>query len=286
MLGRARRRRGSRTSAGHARRRGRDVGRGGGDEVHRGVVRGRGARSGCWWRPDGRAPSGELSPPPPGDLPRSPCPGTRGRSTRRAIRSIRSRPGCSGIAAGSGRPPRSRPRTSWPGQTSNRGSWRFCAATSSTFAAMLQYLPGPYRSPLSWAFGIGFLRLLLPSAWRDRTFLGTAFAAGRVRRRRRCSSRLIPRYLVPALGLLRLDARAGCGLGSSGSPAAGSGDGFTAPGLAPVWCASGCDRRGSSRRRATGSISAPRTATLRPARRRSPAYLGRARSRALPPSAT
>ena len=41
----------------------------------------------------------------------------------------------------------------------------------------LDYETGIHRSPLSWLLALGVIRLLLPSGWRDRTFLGVALAA-------------------------------------------------------------------------------------------------------------
>jgi hypothetical protein len=62
-----------------------------------------------------------------------------------------------------------------------------------------------HRSPLSWLLGGGFLGLLIPSAWRDRTFLGSALSC------LLCLGFTIkisadPRYLVPAVGLFALCA--------------------------------------------------------------------------------
>jgi Dolichyl-phosphate-mannose-protein mannosyltransferase len=59
------------------------------------------------------------------------------------------------------------------------------------------------RSPLSWLLGGGFLGLLIPRAWRDRAFLGSALASAL------CIGVSLeisadPRYLVPALGIFAL----------------------------------------------------------------------------------
>jgi hypothetical protein len=67
----------------------------------------------------------------------------------------------------------------------------------------LPYETGTGRSPLSWLLGLGVIRLLTPSGWRDRTYLGVGLAA------------LIdflltmfvsssPRYLIPGIGFLAL----------------------------------------------------------------------------------
>ena len=67
------------------------------------------------------------------------------------------------------------------------------------------YETGPHRSPLSWLLGLGVIRLLLPSGWRDLTFLG--------RRRGSVAQRVLslflsanPRYLVRAIGFFALGA--------------------------------------------------------------------------------
>jgi hypothetical protein len=98
----------------------------------------------------------------------------------------------------------------------------------------LNYETGIHRSPLSWLLGLGVIRLLLPSGWRDRTFLGAALAA--------LLSVLIslnvsanPRYLVPAVGFFAL----GAGLTADAAIAAASGwaaGRLTRPVLAPAWC--------------------------------------------------
>ena len=79
------------------------------------------------------------------------------------------------------------------------------------------------------------IRLLLPSGWRDRTFLGAALAA--------VLSVLIslnvsanPRYLVPAIGFFAL----GAGLSADAAIAAAkgwAGGRLTRSALAPAWCA-------------------------------------------------
>ena len=98
----------------------------------------------------------------------------------------------------------------------------------------INYDTGIHRSPLSWLLGLGVIRLLLPSGWRDRTFLGVALAA--------LVSVLIslnvsanPRYLVPAVGFFAL----GAGLTADAAIAAAkgwAGGRLTRPALAPAWC--------------------------------------------------
>ncbi len=66
-----------------------------------------------------------------------------------------------------------------------------------------RYLAGLDGSPLSWLLVAGFLPLLSPLAWRERTFSGVAAASGL------CVAVSLfisadPRYLVPALGVLAL----------------------------------------------------------------------------------
>ncbi len=99
----------------------------------------------------------------------------------------------------------------------------------------LGYETGIHRSPLSWLLALGVLRLLLPSGWRDRTYLGCALAA--------VASVLLslllsanPRYLVPAVGFFSL----GAGLTAEAvisTLGRRSGAGWwRRQALAPVWC--------------------------------------------------
>ncbi len=98
----------------------------------------------------------------------------------------------------------------------------------------INYDTGIHRSPLSWLLGLGVIRLVLPSGWRDRTFLGAALAA--------LVSVLIslnvsanPRYLVPAVGFFAL----GAGLTADAAITAAkgwAGGRLTRPVLAPAWC--------------------------------------------------
>jgi Dolichyl-phosphate-mannose-protein mannosyltransferase len=116
----------------------------------------------------------------------------------------------------------------------NPGVFRVLKRDLQFLRGNVNYETGIHRSPLSWLLILGVIRLVLPSGWRDRTFLGVALAA--------VLSVLIslnlsanPRYLVPAVGFFAL----GAGLTAEAAIAAGkrwAGDWLTRAALAPAWC--------------------------------------------------
>jgi Dolichyl-phosphate-mannose-protein mannosyltransferase len=72
------------------------------------------------------------------------------------------------------------------------------------------YLPGYGGPPYSWALGIGFLALALPSTWRDRALI-SVIAAGGLCVLASLFVSADPRYLLPSFGVLAV----GAGLGAA-----------------------------------------------------------------------